>query len=195
MGSPIQSSRAAAAFLSLSVLLSGCATVVKQSYRGSPPGPGVRLSSYSGTTEVYSSVRPEEDGVRLEADGYVRIGASSFRTSGHVTFDELQAQAGEVGADIVLFSMTRAGSREAVRPVIVNNDGTPRTFSPYVHVGGSLTAFSGRYGDSGMIGGGTMDFKGSVTSSEIPGVSSEQTAFINAQAYEYKASFWRRKST
>lgn len=195
MGSPIQSSRIAAAFLSLSALFSGCATIVRQSYSGSPPGPGVSLSGYSGTTEVYSSVRPDEDGTRLEADGYVRIGVSSFRTSGHVTFDEIQAQAREVGADIVLFSMMKQGSRQAIQPVIVNNDGTPRSFSPYVHVSGSLTAFSGRYGDSGMIGGGTMDFKGSVTSSEIPGVSSEQMAFINAQVYEYKASFWRKKST
>jgi hypothetical protein len=187
--------RTPAAVLALIVILSGCATIVRQSYSGRPPGPGVRLSGYSGTTEVYSSVSPGEDGSRLEKDGYVEIGVSSFRTSGHVTFGEIEAQAREAGADIVLFSMTKPGSRQPIQPVVTNDDGTPRAFSSYVHVGGSLTAFSGRYGDSGMVGGGTMDFNGSVTSSEIPGVSSREMAFINAQAYQYTASFWRKRSS
>ena len=191
MRTPIRWPRIAT-LLALPALVSGCGSVVAQTYHAAPPGAEFR--AYSGATQVYASTDPGDDGARLAANGYVRIGVSSFATSGHVTFDELLDQARAVGADVVLFSMTKPGSGRALPPVALSGDGRPRPFASYVHVGGSLTAFSGSYGDSGMVGGGSMDFKGSVTSSGIPSVSSEEMAFINAPSYQYSASFWRRRS-
>ena len=55
----------------------------------------------------------EDDAANLVKEGYARIGASSFKTDGHVTFDELQDQARAVGADIVLFQEGEPQVQEA----------------------------------------------------------------------------------
>jgi hypothetical protein len=173
------------------VLASGCGSLVQQSYREESPGAAAPPPVRDGSA-VYASVDPEGDAAGLASDGYVRIGTSRFRTSGHVTFEQLKEQARGVGADIVLFSRTKAGSAVPVRPLVLNNDGTAHDLNPYVHLSGSVTLFSGNYGGSTSVGGGASEFHGKVTSSGIPGVSSEDMAFINADPFEYTASFWRK---
>ena len=179
--------------LVLGVLLtSGCASVLRQSYRDTPAVPGTVLLPYSGKSLVYGSVEPDFDGTRLTRDGFVRIGISSFKTDGAVSFDELEAQATSVGADIVLFTKRRPGSRRALQPLAQNSDGTPHALASYVHVTGSITLFGANYGGASSVGGGMSDFKGRVTSSGIPGVSAADMAAINAPEFEYTATFWRK---
>jgi hypothetical protein len=174
------------------LLVTGCASTIKQYYQVAPESQNATLLPYSGTSQVYGSVAPDDDGARLAKDGYVRVGVSSFKTDGHVTFDELQAEAKEVGADIVLFSISNPETRKAVRPFAQSQDGTVHDLAPYVHVTGALTRFSGNYGTKSSVGGGMMDFNGKVTSSGIPGVSSATMADMNAIRLDYTATFWRR---
>ncbi len=188
---PTPAARASLIALLSLLLASGCSSVVKQSYRETSPGPGAAPVANPGATQVYASIDPEDDAARLAKDGYARIGVSSFKTSGHVTLDELQAQAREVGADIVLFSVTRPGSRRAVHPFVQNNDGTQSGLRPFSHLTG--TKMPNPFGAPPPVGGGMSEFNGTVSSSGIPGVSSSDLAAINAPIYEYTASFWRKK--
>lgn len=174
------------------LFVSGCTSVLRQSYRDIPAGPGTVPLPYSGTSLVYGSVEPDNDAARLTQDGFIRIGISSFKTDGPVSFDDLQAQAKAVGADIVLFSKRRPGSLQALRPLAQNSDGTPHALESYVHVTGSVTLFGANYGGAFSVGGGMSDFKGKVTSSGIPGVSAADMAAINAPEFEYTATFWRK---
>ena len=139
-----------------------------------------------------SLVDQDNDGARIAHDGYFRIGISSFRTDGHVTFEEIQAQARAVGADIVLFSRKSPGNRQVAQPIAQDDDGAAHALAPYVHVGSSITLFSGNYGGAYSVGGGVSDFKGTVTSSGIPGISSADMAAINAPEFDYIATFWRK---
>lgn len=174
------------------LFVSGCASNIKRYYEAAPAGQNAVLLPYSGTSQVYGSIDPDDDGARLARDGYVRVGVSSFKTDGRVTYDELQAEAREVGADVVLFSITDPQTRKAVRPFAQSPDGTAHDLAPYVHVTGALTRFSGNYGTTNSVGGGMMDFNGKVTSSGIPGVSSATMADMNSVRLVDTATFWRR---
>jgi hypothetical protein len=187
-----QSTRILIAALSWTLLLCGCASAVEQSYRETPPAPNVSLAPFSGETKVFSTVDPEHDAVRLAGDGFVQVGVASFKAFGHVELDPLRAQARKAGADVILFSERRPRSAVFVQPQMSNADGRAAELNPYVHVGGSLTPFSGSYGDTGSVGGGTMDFKGKVTSSGIPGVSSADMEAMNTPQFECTATFWRK---
>jgi hypothetical protein len=173
------------------LLASGCSTVVKQSYEGDPTASTLKLSAYSGHSVIFGSVDPTGDSRNLVNDDFARLGVSSFKTDGHVTYDELQAEAQEVGADIVLFTVRKPGLAAALPPVMVNNDGTPHALSPYTHVT-SMAIAGGNWGGATNVGGGMQNFNGSVTSSGIPGVSSSDMAAINAASFEYTVSFWRK---
>lgn len=173
-------------------LASGCGSIVRQSYKDVPVGAAAQLAPFGGATQVYASLDLADDGAQLSRDGFARIGVSTFKTSTHVTLEELQEQAREVGADVVLFSKKKPGTGQVLQPLAVSNDGTAHALAPYSHITSSVTPFGGKYGDSGSVGGGMMDFKGSVTSSGIPGVSSEDLAAINAEEFSYTATFWRK---
>jgi hypothetical protein len=78
------------------LLVPGCGSIVSQSCRGAPAPPAppnVALMPYSGSTRVYGSVNPDDDGARLAQEGFAQSGISSFKTDGHVTFERLQNQA------------------------------------------------------------------------------------------------------
>ena len=173
------------------LLAAGCSSVVQQSYRPGP-APTVVLLPYSGTTNVYGSVNMDYDAGRLSKDGYVQIGESDFKTGGHVTLEEIQAAAKDVGADIVLISKKLPGSNRTLQPLVSDNEGRPSALAPYTQVSGALTAFSGGYGDSGMVGGGSFAFKGKVTGSGIPGISAEEAAAIDEQRFDFALGFWRK---
>jgi hypothetical protein len=173
------------------LLLSGCSTVVQQSYRDAPTAPSVALLPYSGESKVYGSYHLSDDADRLMKEGYAQIGTSTFRTDGHVTFEEIQDEAKAVGADIVLFLKVDPRSKRAVEPQPLNNDGTSHSLSPFVHVG-SVAIAGGNWGGATSVGGGNKDFNGTVTSSGIPGISSEDMAAINAPNFDYTATFWRK---
>jgi hypothetical protein len=173
------------------LLLSGCGTVVQQSYRDSAGGPSVALLPYSGESKVFGSYHLKDDSDNLTKEGYAQIGESSFKTDGHVTFEEIRNQARAVGADVVLFLKVDPRSKRAVEPQAVNNDGTSHSLSPFVHVG-SIAIAGGNWGGATSVGGGNKDFNGSVTSSGIPGISSEDMAAINAPEFEYTTTFWRK---
>jgi hypothetical protein len=191
MKSTIPTARVPVILALASLLVSGCSTVIKQSYEGDPASSNLKLSAYSGTTTVYGSVDPVGDARNLVAEEYARLGTSKFKTDGHVTYDELQSEGQDVGADIVLFTVMKPGIAQALRPVALNSDGTPHVLTPYTHIS-SASINGGNYGGTASVGGGMRDFNGAVTSSGIPGVSSEDMAAINAQDYEYTVSFWRK---
>jgi len=157
-----------------------------------PVSPNQALLPGNGAAVVYASVDPDADATLLAQDGYVRIGISSFKAFGHVTFDQIRDQARKVGADIVLFSESNPGSRQALPPQVFNDQGASLPLASYVHLSGSVSPFGGNYGGTGSVGGGTMEFNGKVTSSGIPGVSSADLEAMNAQPYEYTAMFWRK---
>jgi hypothetical protein len=180
----------AAVFLG-ALLVSGCSTVVKQSFEGDPASSTLKLASYSGTSAIYGSVDPVGDSKNLVDQDYARLGVSSFKTDGHVTYDELQSEAQDVGADIVLFTVRKRGIGAALPPVTVSNNGTPHALAAYTRVN-SMSMATVYYGGTTSVGGGVQSFNGSVTSSGIPGVSSSDMAAINAQSYEYTVSFWRK---
>lgn len=191
MKSILSAARIPAVLALAALLASGCSTVIKQSYEGDPASSTLKLAAYSGSTAIYGSVDPVGDGRRLVDDEYARLGTSKFKTSGHVTYDELKSQAEDVGADIVLFTVMKPGIASALNPVLTNRDGTPHGLAPYTHVN-SMSIAGGGYGGTTSVGGGMQDFHGTVTSSGIPGVSSEDMAAINAQEYEYTVTFWRK---
>ncbi len=173
-------------------LLSGCANILKQYYEASPASPNTALAPYSGTTQVYVSADLAIDSAGLSRNGFVQIGVVSFRTSGHVTIEEIQDLAKDVGADVAVCAKISLVSRKAVMPFDQAIGGTPSAPNPYVHVEGSITAFSGNYGGTASAGGPGMDFKGGVTSSGIPSISAEEMAAINAERFEFTATFWRK---
>jgi hypothetical protein len=173
------------------LVLSGCSTVVKQSFEGDPASSTLKLASYSGTSTIYGSVDPVGDSKNLVDGDYARLGVSSFKTDGHVTYEELQSEAQDIGADIVLFTVRKPGIGQALPPMTVNRDGTAHSLAPYTHVN-SMAIAGGNYGGATSVGGGMQNFNGSVTSSGIPGISASDMAAINAQSYEYTVSFWRK---
>jgi hypothetical protein len=191
MNGPFANARASLPIILGALFLSGCSSIVQQSYQPAPASPKVLLP-YSGTTSVFGSVNMDYDGERLAKDGYVRIGGSTFRTGGHVTLEEIQSAAKDVGADIVLFSKQNPDTNRTLQPQLTDNEGKTSQLTPYTQVSGSRTVFSGSYGDSGMVGGGSFAFKGKVTGSGIPGVNAEEAAAIDEQRYLFLLSFWRR---
>ncbi len=172
-------------------VLSGCTTIIKQSYEGDPASSTLKLAAYSGTSTIYGSVDPVGDSKNLVDGDYARLGVSSFKTDGHVTYEEMQSEAQDIGADIVLFTVRKPGIGQALPPMTVNRDGTAHSLAPYTHVN-SMAIAGGNYGGATSVGGGMQNFNGSVTSSGIPGISASDMAAINAQSYEYTVSFWRK---
>jgi hypothetical protein len=156
------------AALILSVLLcGGCSTLIKQSYEGDPTASNMKLAAYSGSTAVYGSTDPEGDSRELVSEEYARIGVSKFTKDGRVKYSELQSEANDVGADIVLFSVKTAGSPQFLPPIALNGDGLPYTLAPYVYPNSVPVAPSSAAANSGA-------------------------AAISGQEYEYRLSFWRR---
>ena len=191
--SPIPSPRRVALAAVLGAfLLSGCANILKQYYESTPASPGAALAPFTGTTQVYVSADLAIDSAGLSRNGFAQIGVVSFKTSGHVAFEEIQDLAREVGADVVVCSKISVASHRAVMPFDPVKGATSDGPNPYVHVEGSITLFSGNYGGTASAGGPGMDFKGSVTSSGIPGVSAEDMKSIDSERFEFTATFWRK---
>lgn len=181
--------RSASLAAACALALAGCADIVTQYYRPEPTS--AELAPFSGSSRVLGSEDPAADAGRLLRDGYVRIGEARFKTDMHVTFEEIQARARVVRADVVLFSTYRPGSDRALPPQARNSDGSPHLFQPYTHISGAETAFGGSYGEHSE-GGGMMDFNGKVTSSGIPGISAADAAVLDAPQFVYAISFWRK---
>jgi hypothetical protein len=160
--------RIPAVLILATLLCSGCSTLIKQSYEGDPSASNMKLSAYSGSTAIYGSTDPEGDGRQLVKEEYARIGVSKFMKDGRVRYEELQSEANDVGADIVLFSVKWAGSREYLPPIALNGDGAPYTLAPFV------------YPNSAPVAGGAY-----------AGATSGAAA-ISGQQYEYTLSFWRK---
>jgi hypothetical protein len=160
-----------------------------QNYR--PEAASAAPGPHSGSSRVLGSDDPSADAGQLLRDGYVRVGSADFKTDMHVTFEELQARARAVGADVVLFSTYRPGSDRALPPQARNNDGSAHALQGYTHISSAETAFGSNHGEH-SVGGGTMEFSGKVTSSGIPGVSAADAAEMNAPQFVYRISFWRK---
>jgi hypothetical protein len=148
-------------------LLSGCSTVVKQSYEGDPATSNLKVASYSGSTIIYGSIDPEGDGQRLVSDDYARLGTSKVSSDHLLKFDELQSEANDVGGDIVLVSARSPGTRHYLKPLILSDAGTPYTLAPYAHE--STTGPAG------------PDY-----------IGAEQMGTTNGQSYDYLITFWRK---
>jgi hypothetical protein len=161
----------ASLFLGTLLLTTGCSTLIKQSYEGDPAASNTKLAAYSGSTAVYGSTDPEGDGRQLVSEGYARIGMSNFQKDGRVKYEELQSEAKDVGADVVLFSVKWQGSRQCLPPVALNNDGAPYTLAPFVYPN-SVPAAVGSYSSA-----------------------NSGDAAISGQSYSYMLSFWRKAPT
>jgi hypothetical protein len=149
-------------------VLTGCTTVIKQSYEGDPAASNMKLAAYSGSTAVYGSTDPEGDGRELVSESYARIGVSHFEKDGRVRYAELQSEAKDVGADIVLFSVKWQGSTQYLPPVALNDDGAPYTLAPFVHPN-AVPAAAASYSSA-----------------------NSGDAAISGQDYSYTLSFWRK---
>jgi hypothetical protein len=156
-----------AALILGALLCGGCSTLIKQSYEGDPTASNMKLSAYSGSTAVYGSTNPEGDSRELVSEDYARIGVSKFTKDGRVKYSELQSEAGDVGADIVLFSVKWAGSDQFLAPIALNGDGAPYTLAPYVYANSAPVAPNNAVANSGA-------------------------AAVSGQQYEYLLTFWRR---
>jgi hypothetical protein len=168
MKSTLPTVRASIGLLLGSLLASGCSTVIKQSYEGNPATSNLKVSSFSGSTAVYGSTDPEGDGRRLVGDEYAELGSSKFTTARIVKFAELQSEANDVGADIVLFSAMVSGSMQHLRPMALNPDGTPYVLAPYANAS-----------TTGPAGG---DYA----------AAPAQTSVASEQQFDYLISFWRK---
>jgi hypothetical protein len=146
------------------LLFSGCSTVIKQSYEGSPASSTLKLSAYSGSTAVYGSVDPEGDGRRLVADEFARLGVAKFSSARPVSFSEIQSEAKDVGADIVLFSAAAPGTYQYVRPMVLNDQGSPFALAPYA----------------------------SASPTAVPPQDFATAPQMGGQEYDYLVSFWRK---
>jgi hypothetical protein len=164
---PIIQAGSILAALSLGALLfSGCSTVIKQSYEGYAPTSNLKVASFSGSTAVYGSTAPEEDGRKLVGDDYAKLGTSTF-SSGHlVKFEELQSEANDVGADIVLFAARNPGTQQYLKPMALNDAGTPYTLAPYANASSNP---GGNYANA-----------------------TDLMPISNGQEYEYLITFWRK---
>ena len=150
------------------VLATGCSTLIQQSYEGDGTASNMLLSAYSGTTAVYGSTDPVGDARELVRQEYARIGVAHFRKDGRVRYEELKTQAHDVGADIVLFSVSYPGSTQNLPPVALDDNGAPYTLSPFV------------YATSTPVAGGNNT-----------GISPGAAA-VSGQEYEYTLTFWRK---
>ncbi len=174
------------------LLLAGCGNVLDPHYAALPALTKAPLAPFSGQTRLYISTNVEMDGYQLRRDGYIELGVAAFTTERAVTVEQMEDLAHRVGADVVVCSKVSVRSHRAALPFDPAEMATLNANSSYVHVSGSLTLFGGSYGKSTSVGGGTMDFKGQVTSSAIPGVSSKDLSESDAERYQFTATFWRR---
>jgi hypothetical protein len=150
------------------VLASGCSTVIKQSYEGDPATSNLKVASFSGSTAVYGSTDPEGDGRRLVDDEYAKLGSSKFTTARIVKFEELQSEANDVGADIVLLTAKVSGSMQYLKPMALNPDHTPYVLAPYAH--------------ASTNGPAAGDYAG----------APQQTSVPSDQEFDYMITFWRK---
>jgi hypothetical protein len=167
MKNPIPTHRLICSLILGTVLLSGCSTVVKQSYEGDPATSDLKVASYSGSTIIYGSVAPEGDARRLVSDDFARLGTSKVSSDHLLKYDELQSEANDVGGDIVLVSARSPGTHQYLKPLILNDAGTPYTLAPYGHE--STTGPAG------------PDY-----------IAAEQMGTTNGQSYDYVITFWRK---
>jgi hypothetical protein len=181
----------AVAFLAM-LVLAGCGNVLDPHYAAVSDAAKAPLAPFSGQTRLYVSTNVDVDGYRLMRDGYVQLGVAAFQTEGSVTVEQMEDLAHRVGADVVVCSKISLRTHRAALPFDLSEIAASKADDSYVHVSGSTTLFGGSYGKSTSVGGGGMDFKGTVTSSAIPGVSSKDLEESNAERYQFTATFWRR---
>jgi hypothetical protein len=181
----------AVAFLAM-LFCAGCGNVLDPHYAALPAAAKAPLELFSGKTRLYVSTNVDVDGYRLTHDGYVQLGVAAFTTERSVTVEQIEDLAKRVGADVVVCSKISLRSHRAALPFDLAQTTASNAGDSYVHVSSSVTLFGGSYGSSTSVGGGTMDFKGMVTSSGIPGVSSRDLEESNAERYRFTATFWRR---
>jgi hypothetical protein len=174
------------------LLLAGCGNVLDPHYAASSDAAKAPVAPFSGQTRLYVSTNVDVDGYQLTHDGYVQLGVAAFTTERSVTVEQVEDLANRVGADIVVCSKISLRSHRPALPFDPTEMAALKADNAYVHVSGSVTLFGGSYGSSTSVGGGTMDFKGTVTSSGIPGVSSQDLEESNAERYQFTATFWRR---
>ncbi|HEY1848069.1 MAG TPA: hypothetical protein VGG37_02630 [Opitutaceae bacterium] len=167
------------------LLFGGCSQVVRQSYEGDPASSDLKLAAYSGSTSVYGSTAPEADSRALVRDGYARLGVSHFTQDHQVTYAELQSEARDVGADVVLLSEKWEGSSGFLPPTALNENKAAFPLAAYTAVHPEAVS-PGPYTTTTVTGpGGTT-----VTS----GPTVQYFAPSNGQQYKFTVSFWRRST-
>lgn len=160
--------RVSAGLLIGSLLASGCSTVIKQSYEGDPATSNLKVSAFSGSTAVYGTTDPVADSRKLVADEYAKLGTSNFTTARIVKFSELQSEADDVGADIVLFSAKIAGTTQYVRPMAQDGNGSPYPLAPYAN--------------ASPTGPAPAEYSSAPLQTSVP----------SQQEFDYSISFWRK---
>ena len=174
---------AAAAFAAL--LVGGCSQVVRQSFEGDPASSNLKLAAYSGSTAVYGSTAPEADSRVLVHDGYARLGQSHFTQDHQVAYAEIQSEARDIGADVVLLSEKWEGAAGFLPPTALNDSKSAFPLAAYtaVHPEG---VSAGPYTTTTVTGpGGTTVTKGPAAGYAPP---------PNGGVYEFTVSFWRRST-
>jgi hypothetical protein len=155
----------------------GCESDFSNHYTRSAISPSVSLRPYSGSTRLIQSENIFKDGAQLSAEGFALLGFATFQSSGRVTIDQLRDQAREVGADVVLYSVTDLGAQQSYVPVFAQNAGTSvtNTFGPT----DAAPAFNGSSGNVRA-------------SSSIPGSISTKLVPVTIEPKAYAANFFRK---
>jgi hypothetical protein len=168
------------------LLVGGCSQVVRQSYEGNPASSDLKLAAYLGSTSVYGSTAPEADSRALVRDGYARLGTSHFFQDHQVSYAELQSEARDVGADVVLLSEKSQGSDGYLPPTALDQNKVAFPLAAYTAVHPEVVA-PGAYTTTTVTGP-----NGSTTTTTAP--APQYVAPSSGGQYEFSISFWRRST-
>jgi hypothetical protein len=170
-------------------LVGGCATNQFAKYyqdgtTNMPPEVAKRLMPYSGNSKIFTTNDMKSDSETLMRQGYRQIGSSGFHGTGRVTQKQLQDQATNVGADVVLYASRYQGSEQVAKPFLQYNPGqTSTTYSS-----GNVNANA--YG-SGGYAHGTATYSGT-SDTTTSGTYSTTVVPVTVHRYQYGATFWRK---
>jgi hypothetical protein len=110
--------------------LSGCANPYAKFYQDRTGGiditkaPSVQL--YNGEPKLFNGQNPDADGQKMQEDGFVLVGISSFNGA-NVSYDKSLSKARDVHAEVVLCYSKYSGTNTGVMPLTLPNNQTSTT--------------------------------------------------------------------
>jgi hypothetical protein len=143
--------------LSLALVCMGCVNPYAKFYQGAPDARSTRGYVQDATpVQIFSTSDFQRDGLELMRRGYVAVGQSSFNAGTNaVKGSQLRAQAGRIGAQVVLVSSRYTNTATGAVPLAIPTTSTTTS-------SGTATAY-GSGGSATAYGTGTSTTTGSQT--------------------------------